>query len=125
MDIDGGTEYHYFIFKALEKTELPIILNYDYSCGDDDLISNAIITIYISESNGLNNSINNDTIKCYNKENYSCISKTLCNEIEKPSESSCKEAITSTPSFKRCLYNEEKKQCLDTSLCKYINNIEN
>ena len=99
MNILGGTEYHYFIFKALEATELPIILNYEYSCGGDDLISKVIITIHIS--------------------------KALCNKIEKPSKSSCNEAITSNPSITKCLYNEEKKQCLEARICKYINNIEN
>ena len=125
-DIQGGSEDHYFVFKALEKTEMPIILNYDYSCGGVDSISKVIITIHICESNSLDNCINNDKIKCtYNKENYNCISKTLCNKIEIPSESSCNEAITSTPSITRCIYNEDKKQCLDTPICKYINNIEN
>ena len=51
LDIDGGTEHHYFVFKALEKTEMPIILNYDYSCGGVDSISKVIITIYICETN--------------------------------------------------------------------------
>ena len=92
-DIQGGSEDHYFVFKALEKTEMPIILNYDYSCGGVDSISKVIITIHICESNSLDNCINDDTIKCtYNKENYYCISK---------------------------------RQCLDTPICKYINNIKN
>ena len=93
LDIDGGTEHHYFVFKALEKTEMPIILNYDYSCGENYLISKVKIIINICEPNSLDNCINDDTIKCtYNKENYYCISK---------------------------------RQCLDTPICKYINNIKN
>ena len=63
-------------------------------------------------------------MKCiYNQENNSYESKTLCDKVEIASQYSCENAVTSTPSLSKCIYEKQaegsniKDKCTIKKLC--------
>ena len=125
--IMGGPEVYYEIYKALEVTDQPaffhLILSrswYNFS----EYYSEQYIYIWVCDEIYKDQCINNDTMKCvYDKENKTYTSKILCDKVENPSESSCDNAVTFTPSLTKCIYNSTKEKCVEEEkFCNEINN---
>ena len=115
----GGSELYYQVFKALNESDQPISLFYNYYIISNKY-TNVTINIWICDVNYKDQCINNETIKCvYNKENKSCFSRPLCDKLEEISENSCDNAVTSNPSLTKCIYdkNNSLDKCSIKNLC--------
>ena len=123
IQIFGGSEKYYELFKALDGGNQPQSLYFTYSCGED-IYEKASVVVWICDEIYRGQCINNETSKCvYNKENKNCISKALCDKIENVSKTSCEDAVTSTPSLTKCYYEKYKEgantqeKCVIKKLC--------
>ena len=119
----GGTEYYYEIFKALDVSNQPQSIQFHYS-QYDKIMFNVTINIWICDEIYKDQCISNETSKCvYDIETKKCISKPLCDKIEKVSKSSCENAATSTPSLTKCAYEKTEngtnviEKCVFKNLC--------
>ena len=115
----GGSEFYYEVFKALNESDQPITFDYNYIFLSN-IQSNISINIWICDEIHKDQCINNETMKCvYNKEDKSCFSRPLCGKIEEISEDSCNNAVTSTPSLTKCIYEKvnEVERCSTKNLC--------
>ena len=117
----GGSKTYYHYFKALKKTEEPIILNYIYSTYENSEIRvNATIKIWIFDEFYTDKCINNYKKCIYNEENKNCISKILCRNKEISPEISCNESnesIILSPSMTKCIFAENEQKCILKNLC--------
>ena len=121
--IVGGTEEYYETFKALDVTKEPELLHFIYT-SEIDTIGDVSVNLWICDEIYKDQCINNETAKCvYNKESNSCISKTLCDKVKKASKSSCENAVTSTPSLTKCIFEKleedsnTQENCTIKKLC--------
>ena len=121
--IVGGSEEYYEIFKALDVTKEPELLHFIYT-SDLDTIGDVSVNLWVCDEIYKDQCINNETAKCvYNKESNSCISKTLCDKVKKASKSSCENAVTSTPSLTKCIFEKleedsnTQENCTIKKLC--------
>ena len=121
VQVFGGTEEYYKIFKAVDVTNVnePEYLHLIYTNGRE-IIKDVNINLWDCDEIYKDQCIDNDTMKCiFDQENKSCISKTLCDKVEIASQNSCENATTSTPSLTKCIYenSEEQENCTIKKLC--------
>ena len=119
IPVSGGSENYYEVFKALNDSDQPISFNYNYF-QLSNILYNISINIWICDEIYKDQCVNNETMKCvYNKEDKSCFSRPLCNKIEEISETSCNNAVTSTPSLTKCIYEKvnDVEGCSIKNLC--------
>ena len=103
----------------MNESDQLITLDYIYTFLSQ-IRSNISINLWICDEIYKDQCINNETMKCvYNKEDKSCFSRPLCNKIEEISETSCNNAVTSTPSLTKCIYEKvnDVEKCTIKNLC--------
>ena len=119
--INGGEEYYYEVFKALNEEKQPQILKFIYSDNDNNVIAYEVtITIWICDEIDKAICLNNDTMNCeYDKENKKCTPINLCDKIENISKQTCENVITLTPNLTKCIYEKKNgiEKCLLKNLC--------
>ena len=105
--IDGGNEYYYELFKALDEGNQPQSLYFTYSCGDD-IVKKVLINIWICDE------INKE--QCVKKN----IIEKLCNNSLTEEECASAEAIN--PKTSKCVYDNIQKVCKEEK--KFCNEIK-
>ena len=118
----GGTEEYYETYKALDTSNKPEFLHFIYTSGNYKFYD-AYITVWICYEIYKDQCINNNSTKCiYDNKSKTCFPKILCDKIEKPSKSSCENAVTNTPSLTKCIYEDSHEElniqnCTIKKLC--------
>ena len=108
----GGTEEYYEIFKALDVTNEnePEYLHLVYA-DRREIIKDVYINLWVCDEVYKDQCIDNDTVKCiFDQENKRCMSKKLCDKVEIASQNSCENAVTSTPSLTKCIYENSEEE---------------
>ena len=117
--IVGGPYEIYEIYKALNVTGQPELFHFIYRFDGREPFIDVSVNIWVCDEVYKDQCIDNDTMKCiYIQKNNSCVSKTLCDKVETASEYSCENAVTSTPSLTKCVY--EKPETDETNICEEI-----
>ena len=123
--IVGGSEEYYEIFKAVDMTNKnePEYLHLIYTDGKE-ILKDVFINLWVCDEIYKDQCIDNDSMKCiFDHENKKCMSKALCDKVEIASELSCKNAVTSTPSLTKCIYEKSgegsniQEKCTIKKLC--------
>ena len=104
LPVEGGNEYYYELFKALNGGNPPQSLYFTYSCGDD-IYRNASIDIWICDEIYRGQCVNNETTKNSN-EKY--IIEKLCNNSL--TEEECISAEPINPKTSKCVFDNIKKK---------------
>ena len=115
----GGSYEKYEIYKALNMTGQSELFHFIYRFDGKEPFIDASVNIWVCDEVYKDQCIDNDTMKCiYIQNNNSCVSKTLCDKVETASKYSCEDAVTSTPSLTKCIY--EKTETGKTNICDEI-----
>ena len=117
--ITGGPYEKFEIYKALNVTGQPELLHFINRFDGREALIDVSVNIWVCDEVYKDQCIDNETMKCiYIQKNNSCVSKTLCDKVETASEYSCQNAVTSTPSLTKCIY--EKTETGETNICDEI-----
>ena len=115
----GGPYEIFEIYKALNVTGQPELLHFINRFDGKEALIDVSVNIWVCDEVYKDQCIDNETMKCiYIQKNNSCVSKTLCDKVETASEYSCENAVTSTPSLTKCIY--EKTETGETNICDEI-----
>ena len=127
----GASTWKYLFFKAIRKTNQTKIFHFSYEEEQNNgniVYTTSFVKINVCDKKYKDQCINNSTYKCICDDlNENCESKILCNQIQTPSENSCQQAVTSTPSTEKCVYVKSgeypnvQERCIAKKLC--LNNL--
>ena len=103
IELVGGSEFYYEVFKAVHETNSPQKLKFIYTCCSDYIYTNVSINILV----------------CDEIIDNKCINKKKCSEIESPSKENCENFITSNKESK-CIFDKKNNKCTEKIISKCL-----